>query len=328
MTKIEHKSGADRPIECNAPMLSDLAASTLGSLTPDTLVRDVSRLPSAPRLLPQLARLLGAGNSSLQDVLRLIRLDPAIAAGVLQMANRAHYSHGVSVHSVDEAIYQVGFDDVYKLVAHAVAAQALVRPLQTYTLPADDLWRRSVACALAAEMLAERTGQNPETGYTIGLLHALGMIAIDGWAVRHQPELRLSSKGFPQETSESERLCLGFTHADVGAALLHQWKFPRGMCDPVRYQYTPRACASQPRLACVLHAAKWLCAVVCGPADERPPLPARAILQMLTVPAGTLPALKVELESRLRQVNSILDVDPPSTIDVPLRFSNRARASA
>ncbi|WP_158305396.1 HDOD domain-containing protein [Opitutus terrae] len=303
-------------------MISDPAVFTLGSLTPDTLVRDVRHLPAAPRVLPRLKALLSDANSSLHNVVALIRLDAVLAGRVLQMGNSAYYSHGVRCLSVDEAIHRVGYDQVYELVSYAVASQVLVRPLETYGIDANELWEQSVSCALAAELLAERCGEEREVGYTIGLLHALGMVAIDDWALRRQPGLRLTSKGFPQEASDSERLCLGFTHAEVGGALLQFWDFPREMADPVRYQYAPRACATHPRLACLLHAAKWLRSAVCGPADERPPLPAAGIQQMLGL-AGRLTSLKSELERRLREVHSLLCVEPPATVDIPLDFPNR-----
>lgn len=291
-------------------MMSELALSTRGSLTPGSLVRDLRHLPCAPRVLPRLQRMLRHGHASLADVVAVIRLDPAIAGRVLQMGNSAYYNNGARCFSVDEAIHRVGHDQVFELVSCAVASRMMARPLETYGLEADCVWRMSVACALAAEMLAGRIGLDRETGYTAGLLHAVGMVAIDEWTQRYQPELRLGSKGLPQEASESERLCLGFTQADAGAALLADWEFPREICDPVRYQYTPRACVAHPKMAGVLHVAKWMRSAVCDPADDLPPLPGAAIQQMLALPAGTLPALAGELEQRFQQMSSILDVEP------------------
>jgi len=40
----------------------------------------VKHLPSAPKVLPRLKRLLQDGNSSMQEIALLIRLDAAIAA--------------------------------------------------------------------------------------------------------------------------------------------------------------------------------------------------------------------------------------------------------
>jgi len=51
---------------------------------------------------------------------------------------------------VDEAVNRVGYNQVYELVAYAVASQVLVRPLDAYGMEPDELWRSAVSCGLAA----------------------------------------------------------------------------------------------------------------------------------------------------------------------------------
>lgn len=256
-------------------MIAEPIASMAPALAPEDIVRDLRHLPSAPKVLPRLKQLLGDANSSMSEIVMLIRLDPGIAARVLQVGNSAYYSKGVRCFTVDEAVNRVGYEQVYELVSYAVASQVLVRPLEVYGIEADDLWTLSVSCALAAERLAVRSGQDRDVAYTVGLLHSLGMVAIDDWALRNRPGLTLRSEGFPREAIESERRALGFTQAETGAALLRAWEFPHSMCEPMRWQYAPRSCAAHTRMACLLYCAKWIRNVVCAPAVERPPLPAR-----------------------------------------------------
>jgi len=274
-------------------------------------VRDLRHLPSAPKVLPRLKQLLGDGNSSMAEIVMLIRFDPGIAARVLRVGNSAYYSKGTRCFTVDEAVNRVGYDQVYELVSYAVAAEVLVRPLEVYGLEADDLWKLSVSCALAAETLAMRTGQDRDVAYTVGLLHGLGMVAIDDWALRQRPGLRLQGGGFPREATESERAAFGFTQADTGAALLQHWDFPHSMCEPVRWQYAPRSCAAHTRMACLLHCAKWLRSAVCAADAEHPPLPSEAAMQMMPLGPGDLPGLVAEVAQRLEQVSSLLDVGEP-----------------
>lgn len=282
--------------------------------TPDEIVRELKHLPSAPRILPRLKRLLSDGNSSMAEIVSFIRLDPGIAARVLQVGNSIYYSHGTRCFTVEEAVNRVGYQQIYELVSYAVASQVLVRPLEVYDIEADDLWRMSVACALAAETLAMRTGQDRDVAYTVGLLHSLGMVAIDDWALRHRPGLKLKGESLPRETIEVERASLGFTHAETGAALLHFWEFPHSMCEPVRWQYAPRTCASHTRMACLLHCAKWIRSVVCSQSDVRPPAPAESIMQMVPIRTTDFPDLIATVRERLREVNSLLDVGENSPL--------------
>lgn len=280
-----------------------------GVLTPDDVVRGLAHLPSAPKVLPRLKQLLGDPNSSMPEIVMLIRLDPSIAARVLRVGNSAYYSQGVRCFTVEEAVNRVGYNEIYELVSYAVASQVLVRPLEVYGIEADELWQQSVACALAAELLAERTGQDRDVAYTVGLLHVLGMVAIDEWALRQQPGLLLRRGTWPREATESEREALGFTHADVGAALLQEWDFPRSMSEPVRWQYAPRSSAGHAKMAALLNCAKWLRSAVCaGPDEPRPPLPSEAALQAIGLKAPQLIELERAVATRLREVSSLLEM--------------------
>ena len=72
-------------------------------ITPEELVSEVNHLPSAPKVLPRLKRLLRDGNSSPEDIVRLVRLDPGIAARVLQLGNSVYFNAGFSTVTVEDA---------------------------------------------------------------------------------------------------------------------------------------------------------------------------------------------------------------------------------
>lgn len=285
-------------------MISDLEHSGCRFLTPDEMVRDLKHLPSAPKVLPRLKQMLSDGNSAMHEIVALIRLDPGIVARVLQVANSAYYSKGVRCFTVDEAVQRVGYDQVFSLVSYAVASQVLVRPLEVYGIEADELWRMSVAGALAAEILADRSGQDRDAAYTVGLLHCVGMVVIDEWALRNSPGFRLAPGNFPREATEAERSTLGFTQAEAGGALLRQWGFPAPIVEPVRWQYSPRAAIAQARMAVLLYAAKWLRNAVCG---RRAPLPEPIVLQPIGLAPTYLPALAEEVNRRLTAISSLLE---------------------
>lgn len=272
-------------------------------LTPDDIVREVRHLPSAPKVLPRLKQLLSDTNSGMQEIVGLIRLDPGIAARVLQVSNSAYFSKGVRCVTIDEAVNRVGYDQIYELVSFAVASQVLVRPLEVYRIEADDLWQISVATALAAEMLADRTGQDRSVAYTIGLLHRVGMVAINEWALRNFRGLVFKSAAFPRDATENEQAALGFTQAEVGAALLTIWEFPESFTEPVLCQYAPAGAVDDIKMAVLLHAAKWLGYAAVGqrPAGEA------GHLHRLGLPFSALAAMTSDVVERLAAVDGQLE---------------------
>ncbi len=281
--------------------------SSVNRLTPDEIVRQLRQLPSAPQVLPRLKKLLGDGNSSLFHVVALIRLDQGIAARVLQMGNSAYFSHGTRCYTVDEAVNRVGFDHVYELVLNAVSAQLLIRPLNVYGMTATELWRMSVTCALAAEILARRIGLEQDVAYTVGLFHGIGLVAIDEWAVLRNPELGFAACTLPLETCDEERRALGFHNAEAGAALLRLWEFPAVMSEPIRWQYLPRGTSAHFQLASLLHVAKWLRTAVCKNTVDLP-LPETALLKILNLTAAQLGELIEVVRTRLSEVDALLEL--------------------
>ncbi len=273
--------------------------------SPEDVVRRLTHLPSAPRVLPKLKRLLSDANSSLHEVVNLIRLDPGIAARVLQIGNSAYFSHGLRCYTVEEAVHRVGYNQVYELVGNAVAAEVLVRPLVTYSLGPDELWQNSVACAVAAERLADRIGLERSIAYTVGLLHQVGLVAIDEWLQRVAPAVRFVPGPPPLDAIEQERQMLGFHNAEAGAALLRLWDFPAVMAEPVRWQYLPSATASHGHLATLLSVAKWISKAASTP--QPPPSPAAAMLRHCGLSASQLQSEVAHVRSRLSEISSLLD---------------------
>lgn len=289
-------------------MIADTAISFERPLAPDTIVCAVKHLPSAPKVLPRLKQLLSDGNSAVHEIVALIRFDSGILARVLQVANSAYFSKGVRCFTVEEAVSRVGYDQVYDLVSYAVASQVLVRPLEVYGIEADELWQMSVAGAIAAETLAEHAGQDRDVSYTVGLLHGVGMVAIDEWALQNARTLRFTRQEFPQEATVSEHATLGFTQAAVGGALLLDWGFPHAMAEAVRWQYAPHSSATQSRMARVLQVAKWLRSAVCANDQAKwPLLPDESCLQMLSLNQPLLENMVAVVAARLAEVSSLLD---------------------
>lgn len=288
-------------------MIAFTAGAVTRPLSPDDIVQAVRHLPSAPRVLPKLKRLLTDVNSSIDDIVALIRLDPAIAAQVVRVGNSAYYSNGISCATVEEAVGRVGFDQIYGLVSYAVAAQVLIRPLTAYGIEADEVWRQSLACAYAAETLAQHTAQDHSAAYTLGLLHSIGMVAIDEWSLREHYNLTLARDENTESTTASELAHLGFTQAETGAALLRHWGFPVGASEAVRWQESPWAAGSHSCLAAVLHTAKRVRAAISEPKNEPRP-PDASVLALMRLPANSLPAITAAVALRLEEVSPLLEI--------------------
>jgi HD-like signal output (HDOD) protein len=208
------------------------------------------------------------------------------------------------------AINMFGCDAIYEMVANAVAEQVLVIPLQAYSLEADEFWLSSVACAIAAECIAEECELDRNVAYTLGLLSGIGMVAIDHWIRANSTPLAFFKRTFPRDYCESEHALLGCTNSEVATQVLRSWDFPPEMCLPVRWQYAPWEAGSFRQLSALLHCAKWVSATVCAPQPGQVPAPAPRALEALKFNGSKLSRIVSVVESRLRDVQRRLEAQP------------------
>jgi len=297
-------------------MIVDPAPVVHPAHSPEDVVRAVKHLASAPKVLPRLKRLLSDGNSSIQDIVALVRLDMGIAARVLKVANSVYFSKGVRSLTIGAAVERVGYNQIYEVVSYSVASQVIVRPLQTYGIDANEAWKNSVIVALAAEALAMRLGQDRDVAYTIGLLHCIGRVAIDDWATSTGQKIQLRSAGFPHDTSIAERAALGFTQADTGELLLRDWDFPDVMIGPVRWQYTPRETAEHGQMAGLLRAAKWIRSMIGASSEPFNPVALEPWQrQQLRLDSAALTGIVAQVTARLAEVDSLLNAGDEIAVD-------------
>lgn len=250
----------------------------MSALILSSVDEQIKLLSVAPQILPKLQQLIEDMNTNPDDILDLIKLDAAMATRVIKTSNTAYFSPGFRINNIEDAVTYLGYDEVYRIVSLLALAEIMRTPLRAFGLEAGELWRRSIACALAMNGLAPMLMQGEKrTAYTIGLLHSVGMVFVDKQLV--------ASKGPALDTVRDERevRLLGVNHAEVGAYVLRQWNFPEEIVEPVRCQFEPLDCLAHGKLACLLHVARCIMLNIVRPSqptDERI-LPDPLVMTML-----------------------------------------------
>ena len=126
----------------------------------DDYINRVKRLPPAPRVLPQLLQLLGQPEVASEKVVNLITYDPALTASVLQLCNSAFFGLGTPVSDVAEAVTQLGFQQIYRLVVAASSSRTLTPPQKGYAIDQGELWKHSVTAG-PSKILRNSTSIGP-----------------------------------------------------------------------------------------------------------------------------------------------------------------------
>ncbi|MDQ8182746.1 HDOD domain-containing protein [Pelagicoccus sp. SDUM812005] len=226
-------------------------------LNVEELVCDLEEMSVAPQILPQLQAMVSDCNTNPDEIREMIRLDAALSSMILKTANSAYFNPGYHIDSIDDAIMQLGFNDVYQILTMLAFSDIMAKPLETYALGPGQFWRRSVACALAMERLARKYGEDPGVAYTIGLLHGIGMIFIEKELSERGQEIAFQN-ALPEDVAiaAEEMEIFGLNHAKVGAAVMRRWGFSDEIVVPVFNQFEPSEAGNHERMACLISFAK------------------------------------------------------------------------
>jgi putative nucleotidyltransferase with HDIG domain len=195
----------------------------------------------------------------------VIRIDPALASSTLRLANSAFFATGGGkVENLSEALMRLGQQEVYRLAALSLASRWMTQKVEGYRWEAGDFCRLSLVIAVAAELLAEKTGRvDAKTAYTAGLVHEIGKLAVAHACAEQFPAVREHQKSTHCTWLAAEKHVLGFDHAEVGAELLRRWKFPPSLV-AVGVHNPPKASDPAEALPMLVHvhAAKFLAVTI------------------------------------------------------------------
>lgn len=255
-------------------------------------------LPAAAGIFGRLQGLLQNPDTSLGDIVDLVKLDAGFASAVVRAANNVIHRQGEPIGSVNDAINRVGLREVHRILGEAVASQLFVRHLPLYKVSGKQLWENSLAVAVAMSAIALRIGEDGRAGYTLGLLRCAGRLVLQRVDVTLNQSREATTT---QSEGEWERARFGLSNAETTAYLLDSWRLAPALSRAARHHLRPEDASEGSQLAARLHVACWIadslgkglpCEQGCWRAEER--LIALAQLPA-EVPAACLEDVRVEL---------------------------------
>jgi putative nucleotidyltransferase with HDIG domain len=228
----------------------------------DRIIHQAGKLPPAPRILPELLALLRQQDVDTHAVVRLIMLDPALTAQVLRRCNSARRGLAAPVGDLPNAVLQIGFGEVYRVVAAIVGERTLGAPQPGYGIAQGELWKHCAVAAVAARLIARDLGADDPLVFTAALLHDLGKLVLTTALEAAYAEVIAKTEGERLSLLEAEKAILGVDHAEIGGQLLSRWNFPETLVQAVWRHHDPLRAGHAEQLAAFVHLgdvlAHWL----------------------------------------------------------------------
>ena len=227
----------------------------------DDILAGVSELPLLSDSALRLIALSGKAELAASDLSDIIQRDPSLTAHVLRVANSAAYKRFGTFTSVTAAVSALGNWMVCSIALGYCLSSHYNKQLPGYQSPKGSLWRNSLCTAIAAHQLAPyaQPPVQPETAYTVGLLHDVGKIVLSEFMASRQADVEAFCRSNESEDFLTcEASTLGITHDEVGCAVAKHWNLPEEICEAIAYQHDPENEEIDPQyrsLIYVLHVA-------------------------------------------------------------------------
>ena len=138
-------------------------------------------LPSFPDVAIRVRRALGDEKTTIDQVVRIVGSEPALAARLLKMSNSAALNRsGRQVTELRTAIARMGYNMVRSAaISFAMAQIRSSDGLKGLEKPLEQLWRASTYVAAFCYVLAKNhTQRNADEAFLAGLLHGVGRLYI------------------------------------------------------------------------------------------------------------------------------------------------------
>jgi HD-like signal output (HDOD) protein len=186
----------------------------------------LKRLPPFSPIAIKLMVMVSDEDVSFKEVAKLFAADPVLAGQVLQLANSGMYGRQVTpVQSVLHAIAILGLKNISRIALTA----ALSNGFPARTAPwARSWWRHSIASALIADHVG-KADLNFDFGYTAGLLHAIGQLALFQNAPEEYPKFLDEAHSAGADVLQCESQRFGTDHTELSGLILASWGLPQSL---------------------------------------------------------------------------------------------------
>lgn len=191
--------------------------------------------PSLPSLPAAVVKIIDASKDpeiGIAEVSDIIRIDPALSAKILKIANSPMYSIRREIHNLREALSLLGLDAAIS-VALSFSLYRALNENDASGIEHEQYWKRSILAATIARQIGIKLGlPNLEDLFLAGLLQDIGILALDSAA----NELHLAHNqplATHKDRIKFELDSLGIDHSNIGAWLLKSWRLPKKLYQAV-----------------------------------------------------------------------------------------------
>lgn len=220
-----------------------------------------SEISSIKSIVSGIVNIISDPESTLNDLKKVIQVDPPLTSKVLKVANSAFFSPPRKIGEIKQALIWIGFEALKELALSQKVCRLFNSSDCVEGYSRRLLWKHSVAVALIGKMIYRREFRRNGAGaYAAGLLHDIGLIVEDQFLQSEFREVLRRAADEQEDLARIEQEVFGLNHAEIGMALTASWDLPQEMCVAIGHHNSPQEVDRRFfRLASTLYVSEYLC---------------------------------------------------------------------
>jgi|WetSurMetagenome_2_1015567.scaffolds.fasta_scaffold43086_2 HD-like signal output (HDOD) protein len=244
------KSGPSIEVERDLPS---------GDILKKIILNRLTELPPMPQVMFKAREIMNDPTSSFKALADILEKDQAMATRVLRLSNSAYYGLAGKVTSLQHAAVLLGYKTVGEVVAMATSSKLLGDSLEGYKLNSGDLWKHSLAVAIASRLIAAKGGHKDleNDAFSAGLIHDGGKIVLNRYILERSSAFENYMSDESKSFLDAEKEILGFDHSEIAAGMCEVWKIPKSLVSAICFHHYPAA-SNGNMLANIVHVADAL----------------------------------------------------------------------
>ena len=225
------------------------------------ILHEIEGLPTFPENIVQLQRLCNDPDSSIEEISRRIKVDPALTTDVIKLSNSAGFVPGKRIENINEAVMTIGLKNLNAILVASNARRILDKRYTKY----EQIWEHCNKTAYYARNIAlsYRLSSIVEYSFMAGLLHDLGKIILLSTDMTLVKRIATMVENRKIVTSTiMEEISIGISHSSIGAMISEKWNFPSFLIEAIRFHHAPLNASKEfMHIVYIVYLANMLCGI-------------------------------------------------------------------
>ncbi len=222
----------------------------------DKLIKQIKSLPPLPKSVLEVQRITNDPNSSISDLVNIIKNDPMLTANLLKVANSPLYGFARKVKNVNQAVALFGMVPIKGFVISFAVKNSIKFDLSTYGIDENTFHDiSSKRNALAVQWYGGKR-EKLDIIATDSFLIDLGAVIISLYLAGENKISEFKNRLADTNRYELEKEFTGSTTAEITAEIFKHWHFGDELISPIENIQNPLNCAEYKEEACALEVIK------------------------------------------------------------------------